>query len=111
MSSPATGTPHKLVHQIEADALDHLPGEKTVYLRWQDLEAGVARLVDGLSTVAMEYSPRAGNPYVAKVDAGTVDLVREQGVQVVSSGDLISVFEATWDDETVGHASAGQCAE
>lgn len=95
---PADGEPHKLVHRIESGALDHLPGEKTVYLRWQELEAGVAKLVEGLSTVAMEYSPRAGNPYVAKVDAGTVELVREQGVDVVSSGDLISVFEATWDD-------------
>ena len=96
---PADGAPQKLVHQIEADALDHLPGEKTIYLRWQELEAGVAQLVQGHSTIAMEYSPRAGNPYVAKVDAGTVELVRDQGVEVVSSGDLISAFEATWDDE------------
>lgn len=96
---PAEGPPQKLVHQIESTALDHLPGEKIVYLRWQELEAGVGRLVAGLQTVAMEYSPRGGNPYVAKVDAGTVELVREQGVEVVSSGDLISVFEATWDDD------------
>jgi Xaa-Pro dipeptidase len=96
---PAEGEPHKLVHQIEDTALDHLPGGKTIYLKWQDLEAGVASLVNGLGTVAMEYSPRGGNPYVAKVDAGTIELVREQGVEVVSSGDLISLFEATWDDE------------
>ncbi len=96
---PAEGEPHKLVHRIESGVLDHLPGEKTVYLHWRELEAGVAALVNGLSTVAMEYSPRAGNPYVARVDAGTVDLVREQGVEVVSSGDLVQRFEATWDDE------------
>jgi len=34
---PATGTPRKLVHRIETDVLDHLPGERTVYLRWQEL--------------------------------------------------------------------------
>ncbi|MCA9075020.1 MAG: M24 family metallopeptidase [Planctomycetaceae bacterium] len=96
---PAEGQPHKLVHRIEDTALDHLPGEKTIYLRWQELEAGVSTLVKGLSTVAMEYSSRAGNPYVARVDAGTVELVKEQGVDVVSSGDLIQRFEATWDDE------------
>lgn len=96
---PAAGEPRKLVHRIEEGALDHLPGEKTIYLKWQELEAGVASLVDGLQTVAMEYSPRGGNPYVARVDAGTIELVREQGAEVVSSGDLISVFEATWDDE------------
>ncbi len=96
---PAEGQPHKLVHRIESGVLDHLPGEKTVYLHWRELEAGVAALVEGFSTVAMEYSPRAGNPYVARVDAGTVDLVREQDAEVVSSGDLIQQFEATWDDE------------
>jgi Xaa-Pro aminopeptidase len=96
---PAEGSPKKLVHRIESGMLDHLPGEKTVYLRWQELEAGVAELVAGLSRVAMEYAPRAGNPYVARVDAGTVELVREQQVTVVSSGDLVQLFEATWDDD------------
>jgi Xaa-Pro aminopeptidase len=96
---PATGQPRKLVHRIESGALDDLPGEKTVYLRWQELEAGVASLVAGARRVAMEYSPRNGNPYVSRVDAGTVELARSCGVDVVSSGDLVQQFEATWDDE------------
>jgi Xaa-Pro aminopeptidase len=96
---PATGEPRKLVHRIETAALDHLPGEKAVYLRWQELEAGIQRLVAGTQRVAMEYSPRCANPYVARIDAGTVELVRGFGVEVVSSGDLIQRFEATWDDE------------
>ena len=44
----------------------------------------------------MEYSPRGAIPYVSRVDAGTIELVRDQGVQVVSSGDLIQQFEAVW---------------
>jgi Xaa-Pro dipeptidase len=96
---PASGTPRKLVHRIESDVLNHLPGEKTVYLRWQELEAGVAQLIDGLETVAMEYSPNNANPYISRVDAGTVELVRRHGIQVVSSGDLVQRFEATWSDE------------
>lgn len=96
---PASGEPHKLVHRIEDSALHHLPGEKTIYLRWQEFEEGVAALVDGSSRIAMEYSPRNANPYVARVDAGTIELVRESGVEIVSSGDLIQIFEATWDDE------------
>ena len=75
------------------------PGSKTVYLRWQELEAGLRQLVGGMKTVAMEYSPRNGIPYVSRVDAGTVELVRSFGVDVVSSGDLIQLFEAAWDDE------------
>jgi Xaa-Pro aminopeptidase len=96
---PANGEPRKLVHRIESAALSQIPGSKTVYLRWQELEAGVRQLVEGLSTVAMEYSPRNAIPYVSRVDAGTVELVRSFGVDVVSSGDLIQLFEAAWDDE------------
>src|SRR5207248_1087495 len=98
---PAVGAPKKLVHRIESSALDHLPGDKTVYLRWQELEAGVAGLVNGARSVAMEYSPRNANPYVSRVDAGTVELVRSCGAEVVSSGNLVQQFEATWDDEQI----------
>lgn len=96
---PAEGPPHKLVHAIEDSALDHLPGGRTIYLRWQELEAGVQALLAGTRRVAMEYSPRNANPYVSRVDAGTIELVRSCGVEVVSSGDLIQLFEATWDDD------------
>ncbi len=95
---PAEGAPRKLVHRIETAALDDLPGEKLVYLRWQELEAGVAELVKGRRRVAMEYAPRVSNPYVSRVDAGTIELVRDCGVEIVSSGDLVQQFEATWDD-------------
>ena len=95
---PVQGVPRKLVHRIETGALDNLPGDKTVYLRWQELEAGVAQLLVGSRRVAMEYAPRVSNPYVSRVDAGTIELVRGCGVEVVSSGDLIQQFEATWDD-------------
>ncbi len=96
---PAQGEPIKLVHRIETSALDHLPGAKQVYLQWGDLESKIAGLVSGRAKVAMEYSPRNGNPYVSKVDAGTVEVVKASGVEVVSSGDLVQLFEATWDDE------------
>jgi Xaa-Pro aminopeptidase len=97
---PAQGAPRKLVHRIESGALDSLPGEKTVYLRWQELEAGVKDIVSPYKKVAMEYSPRNAIPYVATVDAGTIELVKSTGVEVHSSGDLIQVFEAAWNDAT-----------
>lgn len=96
---PAQGEPRKLVHRIEPFALDALPGAKSIYLRWQELEAGVGALVSGARRIAMEYSPRNGNPYVSRVDAGTVELVCSFGPEIVSSGDLIQRFEACWDDD------------
>jgi Xaa-Pro dipeptidase len=95
---PAAGEPKKLVHRIENAALDDLPGDKSVYLKWQDLEAGVSQLLRGSRRVAMEYAPRVSNPYISRVDAGTIELVQSCGVEVISSGDLIQQFEATWDD-------------
>jgi Xaa-Pro aminopeptidase len=96
---PAQGEPRKLVHRIEPASLDAVPGSKRVYLRWQELEAGVGALVEGAKRVAMEYVPRNANPYVSRVDAGTIELVRSFGVDIVPSGDLIQRFEACWDDE------------
>jgi Xaa-Pro aminopeptidase len=96
---PAKGEPRKLVHRIEPHALDALPGPAQTYLRWQELEAGVGALVKGARRVAMEYVPRNANPYVSRVDAGTVELVRSFGVEVVPSGDLVQLFEACWNDE------------
>jgi Xaa-Pro dipeptidase len=96
---PVRGEPRKLVHRIEPHALDALPGAQKSYLRWQELEAGVGELVKGAKRVAMEYVPRNANPYVSRVDAGTIELVRSFGVEVVPSGDLVQVFEACWSDE------------
>jgi Xaa-Pro dipeptidase len=96
---PACGEPRKLVHHIEPGALDGVPGTARRYLRWQELEAGVAELVAGSRRIAMEYVPRNANPYVSRVDAGTVELVRSFHVEIISSGDLIQRFEACWDDE------------
>ena len=106
---PATGEPQKLVHRIEATALDHLPGEKIVYLTWQEFEAGIAALAGKHRRLAMEYSPRNGNPYISRVDAGTVELVRSNGAEIFPSGDLIQQFEAVWDEEQWQmHLEAGQ---
>src|SRR5579862_1386553 len=96
---PARGEPKKLVHKIEPRALAKLPGPEQLYLRWQELEAGVGSLVQGSKRVAMEYVPRNANPYVSRVDAGTIELVKSFGIEVVPSGDLIQRFEACWDDE------------
>ncbi len=96
---PRTGEPKKLVHRIEAGHLDHLPGEKHVYLAWQQLNEKLRSILQCTQNVAMEYSPMAGNPYVSRVDAGTVELIRSFGIDVVSSGNLIQYFEARWTDE------------
>ncbi|RZU40633.1 M24 family metallopeptidase [Edaphobacter modestus] len=98
---PANGEPKKLVHRIESGRLDSLPGTKTVYSSWQELEAQVAGLTAGATKIAMQYSPRNAIMYVSMVDAGTVEMVRGLGKEVVSSADLVSQFEAVLNDEQI----------
>ncbi|MDW8222249.1 MAG: M24 family metallopeptidase [Gemmatales bacterium] len=92
---PATGAPVKLVHRIEAAVLDSLPGEKQVYLRWQELESALRALVAG-RRIALEYSPHNAIPYVSRVDAGTAELLRSFGAELLSSADLVQLWEAVW---------------
>jgi Xaa-Pro dipeptidase len=98
---PAQGEPKKLVHAIEPFNLDHLPGTKTIYSQRQSLASGLQQVLGGLKRVAMEYSPGNAIPYISRVDAGTVEAVRQLGSDVVSSGDLVQRFEAIWSDEAL----------
>ena len=93
---PANGEPGGLVHSIESAALDGLPGAITKYSSWTTQIEGLGRLLAGQRRVAMQYSPGCAIPYVSMVDAGTLELVRGTGVEVVSSADLVQQFEARW---------------
>ena len=93
---PASGEPRGLVHKIERNSLAHLPGKSERYASRVDLEAGLRTLLTGMRRIAMEYSPGCAIPYVSRIDAGTMELVRQSGVDIVSSGDLIQRFAATW---------------
>ncbi len=93
---PAQGTPRFLFHRIENLAFAPMQGEKRMYRTWQELDAGIDWVLNGTRHVAMEYSPDNAIPYVARVDAATIEKVRARGVKVESSADLISRFLATW---------------
>ena len=106
---PAEGPPRGLVHAIERHNLDGLPGDKQPYSGREQLEAGLKALLRGMKRVAMEYSPGNAIPYVSRVDAGTVEAVRQLGVEVVSSGDLVQRFEAVWSVEALAtHRAASE---
>ena len=107
---PADGEPRKLVHRIETGRLDSLPGTKAEYSSWQELEASLAAMLTGTRRLAMQYSPRNSIMYVSMVDAGTVELLRELGKEIVSSADLVSHFEAVLTDEQVASHFEAQTA-
>lgn len=106
---PAKGKPRKLVHKIEAGALAAVPGETLYYAGQKELREGVKKALGKARSVAMQYSPKNAIPYVAMVDAGTVELVRSCGVKVASSADLVQKYEACWSKEQLdSHQAAGR---
>ena len=104
---PASGSPRKFVHRIEAGKLDSLPGSKGAYSSWQELESGLKAMLAPWSRIAMQYSPRNAIMYVSMVDAGTVELLRSLGKDIVSSADLVSRFQAVLtEDQIQSHYTA-----
>ncbi len=105
---PAKGTPKKLVHRIESESLATLPGETLYYAKQDELHKNLKKVLGRAKKVAMQYSPKNEIPYVAMVDAGTVELVRSAGPTVVSSADLVQKYDACWSAEQLeSHLSAG----
>ena len=98
---PAEGEPRKLVHKIESAHLDSLPGTKQCYAAWPELFDGIKQMLSSSRDIAMQYSPNNGVFTLSLVDGGTIELIRGMGKNVVSSGDLVALFEATWSDEQV----------
>jgi len=98
---PAKGEPVKLVHKIEPGHLDSLPGKKMEYASWQELFDQSKLLLAPYRDIAMQYSPNNLVFTVSLVDAGTVELIRGLGKNVVSAADLVAEFEATWTEEQI----------
>ena len=99
---PREGVPHAMTHAIEQGPWERWPAAwgRETYSSWQSLEAGVKRLVHGRK-VAMEYSPGGAMPYLDRIPAGVIEMVRAAGADVVPSGELVSAFFASLTPEHV----------
>lgn len=107
---PREGVPHALTHAIEQGPWHRWPAawERETYSSWRSLESGVKRLVKG-KKVAMEYSPGGGMPYLDRIPAGTLEMVRAAGAEVVPSGELVSAFFAALNaDHVASHERAAR---
>src|SRR6266513_1425076 len=98
---PASGEPVKIVQSIEQFKLDSLPGRKVVFRGWQELHERLREVLGAAakgskSRVAMQYSPMNDIPYISRVDAGTIELVRSFGVEPATSAELVQKFEAVF---------------
>jgi len=107
---PREGVPVAVTHEIEQGPWRLWPAswKRTRYGSWKVLEQTLASLVKG-KRVAMEYSPGDAVPYLDRVPAGVLEMVRAAGAEVVSSGALVSRFYATWTDaQLASHRHAAE---
>jgi Xaa-Pro aminopeptidase len=96
---PKRGTPTILCHRIEQHGFSSLQGQTRPFRSWEEMLKGLREMLEGYDTIAMEYSPNCSIPYVSRVDAGTVEIVKGFGKNVVSSANLVQYFEARWSQE------------
>lgn len=109
---PAKGSAKKLVHKVEAGSLATMPGETLCYAAQKELRENLKTILGRAKKIAMQYSPKNAIPYVAMVDAGTIELVRSAGARVLSSADLVQKYEACWSKEQLeSHFAAGRAID
>ncbi len=105
---PANGQPSVTTHGIEVRSFPEIGMPKSSYSSRTDLSEKLRETLGNSKRIAMEFSPLGNNPYVSKVDAGTIDLIRSFNVEVVSSGDLLQLFQAWSAEQLEDHRKANQ---
>jgi Xaa-Pro aminopeptidase len=98
---PKSGEPTLLVHKIERSNFPNPPPKLQTYVGWEELKSKLSGMVAGHKNLAMEYSPHGAIPYVSCVDAGTLEMVRSLGVNVITSANLVQYFQSRWTKEQV----------
>jgi Xaa-Pro aminopeptidase len=109
---PAQGEPVLMVHAIEKTSFPALPGDRVVFSSWEQFARALQTQVAPLGRIAMEYHPGGGIPYLSRIDAGTLELLRGMGLEVVSSAEILLQFQ-TWDKAALAshkRAAAGIAA-
>lgn len=96
---PKEGEPSKIVNGIESHNLSHLPGIEYKYASHNSLKESLTQVLKNSKKIAMEYSPMNAIPYLSRVDAGTIEFIRSFNLEIVSSADLITNFQAVWTQE------------
>ncbi|MDT7919553.1 MAG: M24 family metallopeptidase [Meiothermus sp.] len=92
---PAHGEPVFIIHAIEKTSFPDLPGRWVVFSSWPEFVQALQTHVAPLGRIAMEYYPGGGIPYLSRIDAGTLELLRGMGLEVVSSAEILLQFQ-TW---------------
>ena len=96
---PADGEARILAGFVDQGRFGHIGLPTSLFVNRQDMLAKLKSMIGGAGRVAMEYSPGGELPRVSRVDGGTLETVRDLGVDVVSSADLVQFATQCWSPE------------
>jgi len=95
---PRSGKPLLLTHIVDQFFFHDITLPKRIYKGWVEMREILCAALGDARKLALEYSVDGGVPTVSWVDAGTVELLRSWGHEIVTSADLFQVSAAAWDD-------------
>ena len=98
---PAKGDAFVFAHTVDKLEFSDADLPLKTYTSWQEMGVRLREIMEGCSRVAMEYSPGGAIPMHSFVDAGTVEMVRALGFDVVSSAALFQYAATSWSNESV----------
>lgn len=104
---PAEGEPHAISHKIEDKDWDGWPWQRSKYAGWRELDDALKQVLGDRKHVVMEISDNDAVPAMDLVPVGVVEKIRGLGVQVTTSGDLVSRFYSAWSkDDLASHRTS-----
>ena len=95
---PADGKPRVLAHDVDVNRFNRDGFDIIAYSSRDSMVSEMKSMLPMSGKVAMDYSPMYELPRVARVDAGSIELVRSFGLEVVPSGDVSQYATERWDD-------------
>jgi Xaa-Pro aminopeptidase len=93
------GKPKILTQMVDKHLFKNLGIQIIDYTSREDMEEKMNGLLKNIKVITMEYSQRANIPYIGRVDAGTIELLIEREIEVISSGDIFQYSAARWTRE------------
>ncbi|MGQ9463725.1 MAG: M24 family metallopeptidase [Candidatus Fervidibacter sp.] len=96
---PSEGKPCWLVPRLESSLFAEVYGTVTYYSSHQELVDRLRQILTGIKRLAVEYSPNGELPTISYMDAGTFELLKSFGLEIVSSADLVHWVLGRVDEE------------
>ena len=96
---PKSGNPELIVSYVDQNRFDHLNITTHLWVSRIEMLTLLQKTLHDSKNVAMEYSSMGLLPRISKVDAGTIEIIRQMGLEISSSADLVQYATQRWNNK------------